>query len=85
MNGGSYPMPENFRPQVVMGIIILILALALIVLSFIPKRVQFHQMNPGSGAQMPSSSQQASVMTHVPLITSSLLVIPPLAFTGIDG
>jgi hypothetical protein len=76
-------MPEDFRPQVVMGIIILLLALALIILSFIPKHVQFYQAKPGSGLQMPSSSQQAGVVAPASLATRDLLVIPPLTLVRV--
>ena len=56
-------MSNEFRPHVVMGIIILILALALIVLSFVPKHAQYYQAPKG---QIPSFSQQASaaVLNH---------------------
>jgi hypothetical protein len=47
-------MSQNFRPQVVMGIIILVLALALIILMFIPKPLPPIQTSPGDG-QFPYS------------------------------
>lgn len=76
-------MPENFRPHVVMGIIILLLALALIILSFIPKRIQIQKL-PASSGLVPFSSQPASVVPNLPPVSSALLVIPPLTFVGVD-
>ncbi|HEY4385246.1 MAG TPA: hypothetical protein VGN34_12350 [Ktedonobacteraceae bacterium] len=68
-------MPENFRPHLVMGIIIFILALALIIVSFIPKPPIIIQMPQGgpSGLLAPSSLQ-----AHA---SDGLLAIPPLTLS----
>jgi hypothetical protein len=68
-------MPENVRPHLVMGIIIFILALALIVVSFIPKPpiiMQMPQGGPG-GLIAPSHPQ-----TYV---NDGLFVTPPLTLS----
>ena len=75
-------MPENIRSHVVLAVITLILAVAILVLLFIPKPLpnQF-PTSPGSGGQIPSSSQQASTVTYSALVASGLLVIPPLTLS----
>ena len=56
-------MSEDFRSQVVMGIIILVLALALLILPFIPKPLP--PLPPGN--QPISFGQQAGARTHLSL------------------
>jgi hypothetical protein len=56
-------MSEDFRSQVVMGIIILVLALVLLILPFIPKPLP--PLPPGN--QPISFSQQAGASTHLSL------------------
>lgn len=72
--------PQNFGPHIFMGVVILILALALIVLTFIPKQMQIHE-GPIKG-QNSSSNQQASAMIPAFLATGGILVIPPLSLSA---
>jgi hypothetical protein len=58
-------MSNDFRPHVVMGIIILLLALALIVVTFVPKPPVRIQAPPGGGQFPPSS-----IVIHPSLIAS---------------
>ena len=73
--------PHNFGPNVLMGVIILILALALIVLTFIPKGMQHIEGGPQIKGHKTSPSQQTSVISPSSLANSGLLVIPPFSLS----
>lgn len=72
--------PQDFGPHVFMGVIILILALALIVLTFIPKGVQ--RIEGGPKGYHSSHNQQTNVINPSSLATSGWFVIPPLSLSA---
>jgi hypothetical protein len=70
-------MSNDFRPQVAMGIIILVLALVLIVLTFIPKpSIRIQQISPGGSGLTVPSGQYARVIAYSPLLISQIQAIP---------
>lgn len=74
--------PQNFGPNIFMGVIILILALALIILTFIPRGMQHIEGGPPTKGYNSSPNQQTSTISPSSLTASGLLVIPPLSLSA---